>query len=869
MNKLFRLVNTLVFLLIIESAMAFAQTITVVSPNGGETLSYGNKYTISWTSSGVTNVTIEYSVNNVNWKTIATNIPSPGNYSWTVPNTPTTQGRIRIRKNTASDVSNSVFSIKAAQFSPSDTVKILTIGNSITFDNFREEFRFAQDKISYRSFLWDSLRTNNFNIDFIGHRLGGYYQFPDANTNGVPGIRDDQMTSFLSTGYDPISQAQVTVGNYLDTYTPNIVLLHIGTNGIDDTNGTSATDIQNILNLIDSKNQNIWVVLALIIDKVPNSANVTTFNNNVLNMARSRINLGDKILIVNMQTDAGIIYTIDKSLPYSGDMYDDLHPNDSGKKKMANLWFKALKLILPVSTKSAPVINSEPDTLGYAGLPYKYDVNATGVGAPNYSLLSYPSGMTINSKTGIIDWVPVSTGSFPVSVRASNSTGQSTQNFSISVSLQPVLSNNLISYWSMDDTGTISLVKDLPGINDAVVINPITRVQGAVKSALNINTSTRIAASDDSSLYFYPGESFSIELWVKTMQSGTGDKVFLGKYGSYFRFTLGLNSSNQVKFEIKDSVGGVTSVTGSIINDGSWHHIIGMVDRQNSRLSIYVDSVRYSTAKTFHYSGFLSYDPLTFGSYNFGNQFVGQLDEIAIYNRTLSQTEISDHFIRGKLFKKNYFDQFVLANIKLSLQGFYFADGDSLSTKLRNGNDIPFTSPYAADPRTVENIPQNIVDWVLIELRTSSSLPPITSKSVFLHKNGNLVADDGITPIIPMDAPFGSYYVVIKHRNTIETWSSVQNSFNNGVMNLNFTQDSSKAFGSNLTKIGNSWAMFNGDVNQDGIIDLEDISMTDNANINYLSGYQVTDINGDSIVDVTDISLVTGNSLNFVMKAVP
>ena len=36
---------------------------------------------------------------------------------------------------------------------------------------------------------------------------------------------------------------------------------------------------------------------------------------------------------------------------------------------------------------------------------------------------------------------------------------------------------------------------------------------------------------------------------------------------------------------------------------------------------------------------------------------------------------------------------------------------------------IPLTSPYAADRQTVESIPTNAVDWVLVELRNTEGVP--------------------------------------------------------------------------------------------------------------------------------------------------
>ncbi|MDP2207498.1 MAG: M12 family metallo-peptidase, partial [Bacteroidota bacterium] len=99
-------------------------SITVISPNGGESWIMGTNQSITWTSTGVTNVKIEYTTNNgTNWLTIAESVPaSPASYLWTVPTTATTQAQVRVSSATVSslsDISNNVFSI---QFPPSITL---------------------------------------------------------------------------------------------------------------------------------------------------------------------------------------------------------------------------------------------------------------------------------------------------------------------------------------------------------------------------------------------------------------------------------------------------------------------------------------------------------------------------------------------------------------------------------------------------------------------------------------------------------------------------------------------------------------------------------------------------------------------------
>jgi len=66
------------------------------------------------------------------------------------------------------------------------------------------------------------------------------------------------------------------------------------------------------------------------------------------------------------------------------------------------------------------VITSAPITEANVGQLYSYDVEANGDPAPTFSLLTAPTGMTIDENTGLIEWMPGSSGDFDVSVQASN-----------------------------------------------------------------------------------------------------------------------------------------------------------------------------------------------------------------------------------------------------------------------------------------------------------------------------------------------------------------------------------------------------------------------------------------------------------------
>jgi hypothetical protein len=92
------------------------QAVGLISPNGGENWQFNTVRNITWTANNFSNVKIEYKIgSSAPWQTIVGSISSTtGSYAWTVPNTPTSQARVRVSDaldGTPSDTSDGTFSI--------------------------------------------------------------------------------------------------------------------------------------------------------------------------------------------------------------------------------------------------------------------------------------------------------------------------------------------------------------------------------------------------------------------------------------------------------------------------------------------------------------------------------------------------------------------------------------------------------------------------------------------------------------------------------------------------------------------------------------------------------------------------------------
>ena len=67
---------------------------------------------------------------------------------------------------------------------------------------------------------------------------------------------------------------------------------------------------------------------------------------------------------------------------------------------------------------------------------------------------------------------------------------------------------------------------------------------------------------------------------------------------------------------------------------------------------------------------------------------------------------------------------------------------------------------------------------------------------------------------------------------------------------------------------GTKYCIYSGDVNQDYLIDISDLSDVDNDVFNYVSGYVNTDLNGDYLVEGRDQNIIDNNRFRIVRNPV-
>lgn len=78
------------------------------------------------------------------------------------------------------------------------------------------------------------------------------------------------------------------------------------------------------------------------------------------------------------------------------------------------------------------------------------------------------------------------------------------------------------------------------------------------------------------------------------------------------------------------------------------------------------------------------------------------------------------------------------------------------------------------------------------------------------------------------------------------------------------------AYGNNQKQVEPGvFAIYSGDINQDGVVDIVDQITMDNDLSIFAAGYVLTDLNGDSVVDILDQIILDNNIAAFVAVLSP
>ena len=144
---------------------------------------------------------------------------------------------------------------------------------------------------------------------------------------------------------------------------------------------------------------------------------------------------------------------------------------------------------------------------------------------------------------------------------------------------------------------------------------------------------------------------------------------------------------------------------------------------------------------------------------------------------------------------------------------------------------------------------------------------PNYSVNTILHTNGTASVQ------FPEATLGNSYYVAIKHRNSVETWSAVPvllSSEGSYDFSTSLNDAYNDGFNDPMKSVsGGEYALYAGDVNQDGSIDAFDAQIAENGTTSLFFGYDSSDCNGDGLIDLFDLQLIENNGTLLIFTSRP
>jgi hypothetical protein len=244
-------------------------------------------------------------------------------------------------------------------------------------------------------------------------------------------------------------------------------------------------------------------------------------------------------------------------------------------------------------------------------------------------------------------------------------------------------------------------------------------------------------------------------------------------------------------------------------------------------------------------------------------------------NNVFSPSERSYGNIYSSYDYQDYIEHTAITlNLKVLLAGAMYENTDTMRTVLNYRNYLPLIPPdtlsgnsnpfiYSRKQSDVVTYKffqahRDIVDWIIIELRNSQDYyNPIDTLAAFLRKDGKVLSLTGDSVItLPIEIPADNYYVIIRHRNHLSIMSNNPTYLCTNMDLFDFSSSNYLVFGyDEVELINGKFAMYPGDADKNGSINITDYQNFQNNSFYANTGYLSTDFNLDGILTGSDFNI--------------
>jgi uncharacterized protein YcnI len=191
-------------------------------------------------------------------------------------------------------------------------------------------------------------------------------------------------------------------------------------------------------------------------------------------------------------------------------------------------------------------------------------------------------------------------------------------------------SPNLVAYWKFEQNALDSTANR----NNGSITGPVSWTPSIQGYGITLSGTNNFVTCQDSSSLNIQGNLITIEAWIKF--SAIQDGVICAKYQGNNGYALRTEGGKLSFFS-----GTTWSLSTGTVNDGNWHYVV--VTGNGSAGAFYIDA---QPSGTFTYTAIRNNAgaPLYIGCNEGAGCFAGNIDELAIWKKALTQAEIQSHY---------------------------------------------------------------------------------------------------------------------------------------------------------------------------------------------------------------------------------
>lgn len=211
-----------------------------------------------------------------------------------------------------------------------------------------------------------------------------------------------------------------------------------------------------------------------------------------------------------------------------------------------------------------------------------------------------------------------------------------------------VLTDNIVGYYNLDNANiSAPTIYDLtPNHFDGYWEGATSGVEGKIKQGFSFDGDNDRINLSDASLYFSSiNKERSYSFWLNVSVFQEGDYVLRAANTEGFMF-INLASANAIRFRMWNNAASYTTIKATGLRLNTWEHIVAIFNR--TTLVLFVNGTKVNQSATFT-PGVDSNTRYVYmgASETLTNDFAGRIDEIGVWNRSLTSSEVSKLYRSG------------------------------------------------------------------------------------------------------------------------------------------------------------------------------------------------------------------------------